>query len=87
MDLIYLDDDMVSLNQNVSTEQAITGKIIHGMFDPHVAQHLGHLKLVLRFDTGLNVCHESLHSMQKLYGGLQETLNTTIQAPAYVHAL
>lgn len=63
MHLIHLDDYVVALDQNISTEQTITGEVVHAVLDAHVTEHLGHLKLMLGVAAGLNSCCESLHAM------------------------
>lgn len=62
MDLIHLDDYMVALDQDISTEQAISSEMIQAVFDAHITEHLCHLGLVLRGAAGLYICHESLHN-------------------------
>lgn len=62
VNLIHLDDHMVSLKQNIRTKQAISCKMIHTMLDPHVSKDMRHSHLVRGVAGGLHVRHESLDS-------------------------
>lgn len=59
---VNLYQDMVTTDNNVSTEKAIIGDVVDSMCNPHAAQDACDIMLVLLCLTGLHILRESLHT-------------------------